>query len=102
MVIVTQPWCGACKNLKRQVNSGSAVKTAMGDFEVVHAVGDSGKQWQESGHGYVPQTYFYHADGSQMEVSGPNPKYAHFFGGEKALAQAMEKALGIHSSKSEL
>merc|ERR1719473_334098 len=93
MVIVTQPWCGACKNLKRQVNKGSDVKAALEHFEVVHAVGDDGSQWQEDGHGYVPQTYFYHADGSAMKVEGPNPQYAHFFGGEKALHNAMQKAL---------
>ena len=27
----------------------------MDDFIVVHAVGDEGEQWKESGHGYVPQ-----------------------------------------------
>eukprot|EP01052_Picozoa_sp_SAG31_P009873 SAG31_NODE_529_length_14420_cov_20.000140_6_plen_102_part_00 len=43
------------QNLKGQVNSGTKVKGMLDSFNVVHAVGDDGKQWQESGHGYVPQ-----------------------------------------------
>ena len=53
-------------------------------------------------HGYVPQNYFFNADGSKMDVAGPNAKYAHFFGGEQALADAMDKAIGLSGGKSEL
>ena len=55
VVIVTQPWCGACKNLKGQINSGTKVKALLEKVNVIHVVGDDGKAWQENGHGYVPQ-----------------------------------------------
>jgi len=54
MVLVTQPWCGACKNLKRQVNSGTNVKLELENFAVVFAEGNLGKNWQHDGHSYVP------------------------------------------------
>eukprot|EP01062_Namystynia_karyoxenos_P028829 TRINITY_DN21779_c0_g1_i1.p2 TRINITY_DN21779_c0_g1~~TRINITY_DN21779_c0_g1_i1.p2 ORF type:complete len:174 (+),score=72.76 TRINITY_DN21779_c0_g1_i1:75-524(+) len=92
MVLITQPWCGACKNLKRAVNSGSKVKKLLKDFVVVHAVGDSGKNWQDAGHGYVPQTYFFNTKGDSLDVDGPNAQYKHFFGDEDSLANAMKSA----------
>ena len=68
------------------------VKGMLDDFNIVHAVGDDGKQWQENGHGYVPQTYFYDSDGNPIvSAIGPNDKYAHFFGDERSLAGQMTK-----------
>jgi thiol-disulfide isomerase/thioredoxin len=102
MVLVTQPWCGACKGLKRGVNAGTEVKGLLEKFTVVHAVGDDGQQWQESGHGYVPQTYFFAPDGTTLSVEGPNPKYAHFFPNESTLVTGMKSALDSYASHSEL
>lgn len=95
LVLVTQPWCGACKNLKRAINANAPSFTSLlNEFAVVHAVGDDGQQWMEDGHGYVPQTYFLAAGGeSDLGVQGPNPKYAHFFADEPSLATAMNSAL---------
>ena len=55
--------------------------------------GDEASAWKQEGHGYVPQNYFFGSDGSDLGIEGPNAQYAHFFGGEDALAEAMEAAL---------
>ena len=55
VVLVTQPWCGACKKLKAAINSGTKVKALLDKVNVIHVFGDDGKAWQENGHGYVPQ-----------------------------------------------
>ena len=95
VVFVTEPWCGACKNLKRQLNNGNNVKGKLDQFVVTHVSGDDAAAWKEDGHGYVPQTYFFGPDGNKLDIEGPNGQYAHFFGGEEPLAQAMDKALNL-------
>merc|ERR1712178_420402 len=47
VIMVTQPWCGACKGLKRSINEDKDLQKLMRDrFVVVHASGDAGKVWQ--------------------------------------------------------
>jgi len=93
MVLLTQSWCGACKGLKASINNGSKVSSAMKDFDVVHVEGDGGKMWQEQGHGYVPQAYFFGSKGQPLHVEGPMAEYKHFFANDSALADGMKKAL---------
>jgi thiol:disulfide interchange protein len=93
VVFITEEWCGACKNLKKQINEGSVVKDLLSKFVVTHVSGDAAAEWKQEGHGYVPQNYFFGADGSDLGVEGPNAQYAHFFGSEDALASAMNDAL---------
>ena len=93
---------GACNNLKTQLNGGEKVKGKLDQFVVTHVSGDDATPWKEEGHGYVPQNYFFNADGSPMDVKGPMDEYAHFFGGEDALAEAMDKAIALGTGKEEL
>ena len=102
LVFITEEWCGACNNLKTQLNCGEKVKGKLDQFVVTHVSGDDSTPWKEEGHGYVPQNYFFNADGSPMDVKGPNDQYAHFFGGEDALAEAMDKAIALGNGKEEL
>eukprot|EP00935_MAST-01C_sp_MAST-1C-sp1_P000123 g123.t1 len=74
LVFITEEWCGACKNLKREMNAGSSVKDKLANFVVTHVSGEAAAAWKEDGHGYVPQNYFFNADGSKMDVAGPNAK----------------------------
>jgi thioredoxin-related protein len=96
LVFVTEEWCGACNNLKKQINGGSEVKGLLDSFVVTHVSGDDASAWKEDGHGYVPQNYFFGADGSDLGIKGPNDQYAHFFGSEDALAASMNKALATN------
>jgi len=99
LILVTQPWCGACKNLKGAISSGSTVQGLMKDFSVVHVDGDAGSAWREDGHGYVPQCYFYDSHGNPVDIKGPNAAYAHFFGDEQSLARAMEDVLKVQKQR---
>jgi thioredoxin-related protein len=36
VVFITEEWCGACKNLKKQMNGGTAVKALLDKFVVTH------------------------------------------------------------------
>ena len=58
-------WCGACKNLKRQINDGNAVKNKLASFVVTHVSGDAAKAWKEDGYvgskirdGDAPNSHF--------------------------------------------
>ena len=95
VVFVTQPWCGACKGLKRSINGDDDFKELMKSFVVVHASGDDGKQWQAEGQddGYIPRVYFLNKDGSMMDVQAPNPSYAYFFPSSDAVKAGMNQLL---------
>ena len=95
MVLLTQPWCGACKSLKASINAGDKVSSAMKEFDVIHVEGDGGQMWQENGHGYVPQAYFFGSKGQPLHVEGPMMEYKHFFANESALADGMKTALAL-------
>mmetsp|Transcript_77582 Transcript_77582/g.203692 ORF Transcript_77582/g.203692 Transcript_77582/m.203692 type:complete len:176 (-) Transcript_77582:113-640(-) len=96
LVIVTQPWCGACKSLKSSVNQNEGIKKLMQEFVTVHAVADAGKPWQAPGKedGYIPRVYFLDKKtGAFLDVKGPNAQYAHFFSSGDDLEKAMKKVL---------
>merc|ERR1719359_1091624 len=55
MVVVTEPWCGACKRLKSSINDSKEVKNLLQEFTVVLAEGTDGADWKGiSGAGYIP------------------------------------------------
>lgn len=95
VVFVTQPWCGACKGLKRSVNSDESLKALLNKFVVVHASGDDGKQWQAPGKSdsYIPRVYFLNKDGTYADVKAPNPSYAYFFPSGSAVKTGLEQVL---------
>jgi hypothetical protein len=95
VVFVTQPWCGACKGLKRSVNANGEIKALLGDFVVAHASGDDGTQWQAPGRsdGYIPRVYFLNVDGSYAAVTAPNPSYEYFFPSAAAVKKGLEQVL---------
>ena len=95
VVFVTQPWCGACKALKRSVNVDGEIKALLGNFVVAHASGDDGSQWQAPGKsdGYIPRVYFLNADGSYADVTAPNPSYSYFFPSATAVKKGLEQVL---------
>ena len=95
VVFVTQPWCGACKALKKSVNVNTEVQNMLDDFVVAHASGNDGSQWQAPGQsdGYIPRVYFLNKDGSYADVTAPNPKYAYFFPSAAAVKKGLEQVL---------
>ena len=101
VVFVTQPWCGACKGLKRSINGDADFKELMKSFVVVHASGDDGTQWQAEGQqdGYIPRVYFLNKDGSMMDITAPNPSYAYFFPSSDAVKAGMNQLLEHHTNE---
>eukprot|EP00929_Paragymnodinium_shiwhaense_P090156 TRINITY_DN50355_c0_g1_i1.p1 TRINITY_DN50355_c0_g1~~TRINITY_DN50355_c0_g1_i1.p1 ORF type:complete len:310 (-),score=93.31 TRINITY_DN50355_c0_g1_i1:192-1067(-) len=106
LVFVTQPWCGACKNLKTQVSQTDSVKKMLSKFVVVHAAEDAGAQWQADGEdeGYIPRVYFMAKTGKMLDVRGPSEDHARFFGNARALEKAMKSVLAEkpHAASDEL
>lgn len=105
MVIVTQPWCGACKGLKRSMNDNvEQLRGLMGEFVVVHAAAEAGNEWQAPGQneGYIPRVYFLDQRGDFLPVAGPNEDYKHFFQDVDALEKGMRAALKHDSKEDEL
>jgi len=95
IVFVTQPWCGACKNLKRSINQHDEVKELMENFVVVHAAEEAGNQWQAPGQqdGYIPRLYFLDLNGNVLDVVGPNAQHSHFFPDGNSVKKGMEQTL---------
>lgn len=99
MVIVTQPWCGACKALKTSVNGkadpSSSLHGLMMNFVNVHAAAEAGVEWQAPGESesYIPRVYFLDRSGEFMPITGPNENYKHFFSTAEALEKGMRDVL---------
>lgn len=105
VVFVTQPWCGACKNLKSVLASNGKLRTLLEqNFVVAHVSGDAGKEWQAPGKddGYIPRVYFLGKDGKMLDVHGPNEKYSHFFSDAASLEEAFRKTLTVVNDDDEL
>jgi len=98
VVFVTQPWCGACKGLKKSINGDDSFKALLEQFVVVHATGDDGTQWQAEGQsdGYIPRVYFLSAQGEMIKVPPPNSDYAYFFPSSDAVKKGMQLLLAEH------
>jgi len=103
MVLLTTPWCDACKVLVNDINHGSSVKALLPKFVVTMAYGDEGiRNWQAEGQNYVPQAYFFDEHGNDLKVLSPTKDYKHFFMNEQQLGEAMQQALSKAGSGSEL
>ena len=98
VVFVTQPWCGACKGLKKSINGDASFKEALKDFVVVNVSGEDGTQWQADGKsdGYIPRVYFLKTNGEMMDITAPNPDYAYFFPSSSAVKLGMAELLENH------
>ena len=99
VVFVTQPWCSACRNLKKSCNGDDSLKALLENFVVAHASGDDGKQWQAPGKsdGYIPRVYFLNKDGTYADVKAPNPSYAYFFPSASAVKTGLEQVLASNT-----
>ncbi|CAE8597941.1 unnamed protein product [Polarella glacialis] len=95
VVFVTQPWCGACKGLKRDINGNKEFQKSLDKFVVAHVVGDDGKEWQFPGEtdGYIPRVYFLDTAGKMVDLKGPNAKYGRFFSSGNSVQDAALKLL---------
>lgn len=105
VVIVTQPWCGACNHLKSSINDNVDQLTGMMDkFVVVHAPGDAGAEWHAPGEddGYIPRVYFMDTNGGFMDIAGPNEQYHYFFSDADGLESAMKQVLTKLGKSTEL
>merc|ERR1712166_337079 len=70
MVLITELWCGACKNLKKTLNQSPEFKAMLDSFVTVHVGKEEAAKWKEQGHGYVPQTYFFSPEGTALISKG--------------------------------
>jgi hypothetical protein len=94
LVLVTEPWCGACKRLKGSMNDSKEVQKLFAEFVVVLAEGDQGSPWKAiSGAGYIPQVLLFGANGVQLDATSGNAKYPYFFGSAQQLTVGMRSAL---------
>ena len=100
VVFVTQPWCGACKGLKKSINGDSEFKDMLKKFVVVHASGDDASQWQGEGQadGYIPRVYFLKSNGKMIDVPAPNEQYKYFFPSSAAVKSGLETLLEAENS----
>ena len=96
MVVLTQSECSASARLKSEINDGRSVSSKLKQFEIVHLEDDDGDAWQEDGHSYAPQVYFFSSKGEPLSVEGPSKKFTHLFATEKELADAMEQAFALN------
>lgn len=96
MVIVMTTWCGACAGLRKSVNAGSKVRPLLDRFVVAYAEDDDKKHdWTVPGQDYVPQVYFFTADGKRLPIYAGSEQYKYFFSDENTLADAMTRALDL-------
>jgi len=99
LVLLTNPGCGACQNLKQSINMGGGVKKLLseGRVLVVHAQGNKATdEWKEMDHEYVPQTYFF-APGERhpLPIHGTSETSPHFFHDDATLKWGLEKMLEV-------
>eukprot|EP00929_Paragymnodinium_shiwhaense_P072485 TRINITY_DN36793_c0_g1_i1.p2 TRINITY_DN36793_c0_g1~~TRINITY_DN36793_c0_g1_i1.p2 ORF type:complete len:162 (-),score=54.51 TRINITY_DN36793_c0_g1_i1:352-837(-) len=96
LVIVTQPWCGACSKLKKSVNSNPDFLELAEKFVLVHVSGDAGDEWQAPGEeeDYIPRVYFLTPEGKMLaDIVGPNDDYKRFLSSSKTVVKGMNIAL---------
>mmetsp|Transcript_35900 Transcript_35900/g.49173 ORF Transcript_35900/g.49173 Transcript_35900/m.49173 type:complete len:160 (+) Transcript_35900:190-669(+) len=99
IVLIHKSWCGACKNLKRQVDSpaGAAIVAASSKFVMVNLSDEdepSHPDFRADG-GYIPRLFFVDVNGKvRTELKNPGgrgDKYAYFYYDAKLIVDAMEK-----------
>eukprot|EP00927_Polykrikos_kofoidii_P007512 TRINITY_DN13087_c0_g1_i1.p1 TRINITY_DN13087_c0_g1~~TRINITY_DN13087_c0_g1_i1.p1 ORF type:complete len:171 (-),score=26.88 TRINITY_DN13087_c0_g1_i1:98-535(-) len=102
VVFVTQPWCGACKSLKKAISHSKEVKKLAKEFVMIHAEGDDGAQWQGAGEslGYIPRVYFLSSKGERLDqFTGQNEKYTRFFSDADSVIEAMTAVIANEASE---
>ena len=100
MVLLTQDGCGACQWLKATINNGTAVRSLLPSFTVVHAhkLGQW-KHWCDESDCPMPQTlWFAPGERHRLLVHGTNSEFPHFFHDEETLEWGMRKVLEIVAS----
>jgi thiol:disulfide interchange protein len=112
VVLVHKTWCGACKQLKKDFQSGSAgvqrVIKSSADYVMVNLEDDESEgkpELQPEGAGYIPRVVFFTPDGTPRPdvKSAANPSYAYFYPTADSLGQVMESALSsLKKTASEL
>ena len=98
LVLLTKPWCGACKSLKTNIGSEPDEFVELSKhFNMVNLEedseepSDSAELFQEDG-AYIPRVYFVNPDRTiDNRVTAPNPKYKHFFGSAGLMVSAMKE-----------
>jgi len=98
VVFVTQPWCGACKNLKRDINNDENLKKILNTQVIaVHATGKQADSlWQKPGEDkqdYIPRVYFLNTNGQFVEVPPANTFYPHFFASAGEVTKGLEQVM---------
>jgi len=112
VALVHKTWCGACKQLKKDFQSGGAgvdrVVKASASYIMVNLEDDEGEgisDLKPEGAGYIPRVVFFTPDGTARPdiKSKANPNYAYFYPNADSLGQVMESSLSmLKSSASEL
>eukprot|EP01125_Pyxidicula_operculata_P000010 TRINITY_DN10000_c0_g1_i1.p1 TRINITY_DN10000_c0_g1~~TRINITY_DN10000_c0_g1_i1.p1 ORF type:complete len:160 (+),score=42.00 TRINITY_DN10000_c0_g1_i1:128-607(+) len=112
MVLLTKPWCGACKRLKEDLRSKlSLLQEAASAYNLVNVEDEEEDkavplaQLSVDG-GYIPRVYFLRADGSiASEITAPGrDQYKYFYADTSSLVGQMNKLAkdGIPAAKTEL
>ena len=100
MVLLTQSGCGACQWLKATINNGTAVRSLLPSFTVVHAhkLGQW-KHWCDESDCPMPQTlWFAPGERHRLLVHGTYSEFPYFFHDEETLEWGMRKVLEIVAS----
>jgi len=109
MVIIHKTWCGACKNLKKDVAKDEALAKFSSNLVMVNMEDDEepkDSSFAPDG-GYVPRIFFLSAttqkvDASIINVAG-NQDYKYFYYDTRDLLTSMKKAVELTAkTKTEL
>ena len=96
MLVIHKSWCGACKALRPQFESSSAIRDEMNNFVMVNTLDDEepkDDKFKPGGAGYIPRILFLRPDGSVMtEVQSGNDQYKYFYGAPAGIAASMRVA----------
>eukprot|EP00727_Mastigamoeba_balamuthi_P011941 m51a1_g737 hypothetical protein (172) ;mRNA; f:491384-492018 len=104
MAIFHKSWCGACKNLKSNVNGNADFAALSANFVMVNIMDEpeaDKKEHQPDG-GYIPRVLFFDpATGeprTDLYNKAGNPQYKFYYNSPAALLDGMRDALKAFSS----
>jgi len=108
-VFVMQPWCGACKALKRVLTVSAGIQSIATELILVKAEGGEEEKefsaWAKDFHddeslagpdgGYFPRILFFAPDLQPLHITAPrgHPDYQYFYNQESQVIDAMKLAL---------